>query len=163
MFGEALQDTVRRGEVAREAGDARRGLVRYLEHLFEVLAADRGSNDLMTTGIQDVPSLDTLKAHHHETVSLLVGRAQEQGTLRDDVVVEDLLFALAALGRVVPSSEPVAPGAWRRHLHLLLDGLRTEAARPCPPRRSPPASWPGLCGLWRPRTRGADPGGGRAP
>ncbi|GAA0491066.1 helix-turn-helix domain-containing protein [Streptomyces sp. NPDC046215] len=146
VFGEALQDTVRRGEVAREAGDARRGLVRYLEHLFEVLAADRGSNDLMTTGIQDVPSLDTLKAHHHETVSLLVGRAQEQGTLRDDVVVEDLLFALAALGRVVPSSEPVAPGAWRRHLHLLLDGLRTEAARPLP---APPLTPGQLAGALR--------------
>ncbi|RLV09099.1 TetR family transcriptional regulator [Streptomyces griseocarneus] len=132
VFGEGLTATLHRGEEARAAEDAWSGLVHYLEHIFEGLAADRGANDLMTTGIQGIPSLENLKAHHHETVSLLFARAREQGTLRSDVVVEDLLFALAALGRVVPASVTVAPDAWRRHLHLLLDGLRTEAARPLP-------------------------------
>ncbi|MBB5122091.1 TetR family transcriptional regulator [Streptomyces eurocidicus] len=132
VFGEGLTGTLRRGEDARHAADAWEGLVHYLEYIFAGLAADRGANDLMTTGIQGIPSLEALKAHHHETVSLLIRRAQNQGTLRGDVVVEDLLFALAALGRVVPASETVAPGAWRRHLLLFLDGLRTEAARPLP-------------------------------
>ncbi|MFE0044285.1 TetR/AcrR family transcriptional regulator [Streptomyces albireticuli] len=132
VFGEGLTDTLRRGEDARHAEDAWEGLVRYLEYIFAGLAEDRGANDLMTTGVQGIPSLEALKAHHHGTVSLLIHRAQDQGTLRGDVVVEDLLFALAALGRVVPASETVAPGAWRRHLHLLLDGLRAEAARPLP-------------------------------
>ncbi|MCF3102051.1 TetR/AcrR family transcriptional regulator [Streptomyces roseoverticillatus] len=132
VFGEGLTHTLRRGEEARNAGDAWAGLAGYLEYIFEGLAADRGSNDLMTTSVPDVPSLDALKAHHHETVRLLIRRAQEQGSMRDDVVVEDLLFALAALGRVVPASVAVAPQAWRRHLHLLLDGLRAPAATALP-------------------------------
>ncbi|WP_424893203.1 TetR/AcrR family transcriptional regulator [Streptomyces sp. XH2] len=135
VFGEGLTGTLQRGEEARNADDAWAGLAGYLEHIFEGLAADRGANDLMTTSIPDIPSLDALKTHHHETVRLLILRAQEQGSMRDDVVVEDLLFALAALGRVVPASVTVAPQAWRRHLHLLLDGLRAPAASalPAPP------------------------------
>ncbi|MFF7725430.1 TetR/AcrR family transcriptional regulator [Streptomyces sp. NPDC008001] len=128
VFGEGLSDTLRRGDEARKAGDPWEGLVRYLEYIFEGLAADRGANDLMTTGIPDIPTLDALKTHHHETVTLLLSRARDQGVVRDDVTVEDLLFALAALGRVVPASAAVAPGAWRRQLHLLLAGLRTEPA-----------------------------------
>lgn len=132
VFGDSLNDTLRRGEEARMAEDAWEGLVGYLEYIFEGLAADRGSNDLMTTGVQDVPSLDALKAHHHRTVSLLIRRAQEQGSMRGDIVTEDLLFMLAALGRVVPASVTAAPGAWPRHLHLLLSGLRAEAAAALP-------------------------------
>ncbi|MGW1075643.1 TetR/AcrR family transcriptional regulator [Streptomyces sp. NPDC002537] len=132
VFGDSLNDTLRHGADARDAEDAWEGLVRYLEYIFEGLAADRGANDLMTTGVQDVPSLDALKAHHHQTVSLLMRRAQEQGSMRDDIVTEDLLFMLAALGRVVPASATAAPGAWLRHLHLLLGGLRAEAAAPLP-------------------------------
>ncbi|MEU2872138.1 hypothetical protein ABZ769_23485 [Streptomyces olivoreticuli] len=72
----------------------------------------------------------TWTAYRHRTVTQLIGRAQEQGTVRADVTVEELLFLLAALGRVVPASEATAPGAWPRHLHLLLAGLRAEAAAP---------------------------------
>ncbi|MFE4873938.1 TetR/AcrR family transcriptional regulator [Streptomyces sp. NPDC056682] len=143
VFGDSLNDTIRRGEDARNTEDAWEGLVRYLQHIFEGLAADRGANDLMTTGIQDIPSLDALKAHHHQTISLLIGRAQEQGAMRDDVTVEDLLFMLAALGRVVPASMSTAPGAWLRHLHLLLAGLRAEAAAPLP---APPLTADQLAG-----------------
>lgn len=132
VFHELLTGTRRLGEEARAEPDAWAGLTHYLNGVFEGLAADRGANDLMTTGIQGVPSLDELHAHNLETVGVLLARGQEQGTVRDDVVAEDLLFTLAALGRVVPASAAVAPGAWRRHLSLVLDGLRAQAARPLP-------------------------------
>jgi hypothetical protein len=91
----------------------------------------------MTTGLRGVPSLDSLHGHNHETVSVLIARAQQQGTVRGDIVAEDLLFLLAALAKLVPLSAAVVPDAWRRYLTLLLDGLRTEAARPLP---APPLS-----------------------
>ncbi len=123
---------MRWGEEVRRGEDPWESLTTYLERVFEGLAADRGANDLMTTGVEGVPSLEALRAHNHETIGVLIGRAQEQGTVRRDVTAEDLLFALAALGRVVPASAAVVPGAWRRYLALLLDGLRAEAARPLP-------------------------------
>ncbi|OEV10869.1 TetR/AcrR family transcriptional regulator [Streptomyces nanshensis] len=132
VFHERLTSTRRAGEEARARDDAWAGLTDYLEGIFAGLASDRAANDLMTTGIRGVPSLDALHVHNRETVGTLLSRAQEQGVVRDDVVAEDLLFALAALGRVVPASAGVVPGAWRRYLALLLDCLRAEAARPLP-------------------------------
>jgi AcrR family transcriptional regulator len=135
VFHDLLAETRRLGEAARTSEDAWSGLTGYLEGVFAGLAGDRGANDLMTTGIQGVPSLEELHLHNRETLRILLSRAQEQGTVRDDVVVEDLLFVLAALGRAVPSSAAVVPGAWRRHLALLLDGFhaRAAAALPAPP------------------------------
>ncbi|GAA2404769.1 helix-turn-helix domain-containing protein [Streptomyces glaucosporus] len=132
VFGDSLTETMRWGEEVRRGEDPWESLTVYLERVFEGLAADRGANDLMTTGVEGVPSLEALRAHNHETIGVLIRRAQEQGTVRRDVTAEDLLFALAALGRVVPASAAVVPGSWRRYLALLLDGLRAEAARPLP-------------------------------
>ncbi|MFE4174473.1 TetR/AcrR family transcriptional regulator [Streptomyces sp. NPDC056909] len=128
VFHETLAETFRAGEKARECEDAWTGLTTYFVSVFAGLAADRGANDLMTTGIPGVPSLEALHEQNRETVRLLVERAQRQGTMRDDITTEDVLFVLAALGRTVPALAATAPDAWRRYLGLSLDGLRTEPA-----------------------------------
>ncbi|MEU9031998.1 helix-turn-helix domain-containing protein [Streptomyces sp. NPDC048383] len=125
VFHGALADTVTAGDAARGGEDAWRALAGYLAAVFASLAADRGTNDLMTTGISGVRSLDAVHARNRETLDLLIGRAQRQGTMRQDVTTEDLLFSLAALGRAVPALTDTAPQAWRRYLTLFLDGLRT--------------------------------------
>ncbi|MEU5052477.1 TetR/AcrR family transcriptional regulator [Streptomyces sp. NPDC021096] len=135
VFGEHLGLSMESGEAARRGEDAFASLLAYMERIFEGLAADRGAIELMTTTVPAGPTLAALREHNHETVALLVRRAQEQGTMRPDVVAEDLLFTLAALGRFVPSAAAAAPGSWRRYLALLFDGLRTEVtgALPAPP------------------------------
>ena len=132
VFGDSLREILRAAKAARTSTDAWAGLTAYLERIFGLLAADRGTNDLMTTGIQGVPSLDALRRENHKTLDSLLRRAQAQGAVRDDATAEDLLFLLAALGRAVPGSAAAAPLAWRRYLALLLDGLRPEGARPLP-------------------------------
>ncbi|NIY63470.1 TetR/AcrR family transcriptional regulator [Streptomyces malaysiensis] len=132
VFGDSLRDILRAAEEARSAVDAWVGLTAYLERIFGLLAADRGTNDLMTTGIQGVPSLDALRKENAKTLDVLLRRAQEQGAVRKDATAEDLQFMLAALGRAVPGSTVAAPLAWRRYLFLLLDGLRPEGSHPLP-------------------------------
>ncbi|MBB4892656.1 AcrR family transcriptional regulator [Streptomyces olivoverticillatus] len=132
VFHDLLDEGLRTGEEARRGEDAWSALVGYMEGIFEGLAANRGAIELMTTAVPAGPTLAELRRHNHETVSELVRRAQEQGAMRADVTAEDLLFGLAALGRCVPSAAAVVPGSWRRHLALLFDGLRAEAARPLP-------------------------------
>lgn len=151
VFGESLGASMNEGERARAGEDAFASLTAYMERIFEGLAADRGAIELMTTTIPAGPTLAALREHNHATVGALVRRAQEQGTMRPDVVAEDLLFALAALGRCVPSAAAVAPGSWRRHLALLFDGLRAEAASDLP---APPLTAEQLDGVL------ADVGGG---
>ncbi|WNO71272.1 helix-turn-helix domain-containing protein [Streptomyces sp. AM8-1-1] len=128
VFHDLLAATREAGERAREAEDPWAGLVDYVTHIFTGLAADRGVTDLMTTTIPGIPSLEGLYAHNAETFGLLLARCRESGTVCEDVTVEDLLFVLAALGRAVPAAEAASPGAWRRPLAILLNGLRATGA-----------------------------------
>ncbi|WP_043664339.1 TetR/AcrR family transcriptional regulator [Streptomyces xylophagus] len=134
VFHDLLTDTMTMGEQARTAEDAWAGLTGYLHTVFAGLAADRGTNDLMTTHLDGVDSLQAVHAHNRRTVELLLSRGRDQGTIRADVTPEDVLFALAALGRTVPALTTAAgPDAWRRPLALLLDGLRAAPATPALP------------------------------
>jgi AcrR family transcriptional regulator len=134
VFRDALARIREAGERARTADDPWAGLTGYLDAVFTVLAADRGANDLMTTGLPGVPSLDALHGHNRDTVTALLRRARHDGTARADVGPQDLLLGLLALGRVVPALAAVDPAGWRRPLALLLDGVRSQAARPLPAR-----------------------------
>ncbi|MEV0013234.1 TetR/AcrR family transcriptional regulator [Streptomyces tendae] len=141
VFRDSLTGTMDAGERARRAPDAWAGLTAYLEAVFSTLAADRGSNDLMTTHLRGVESLEAVHEHNRGTVDALLSRLRDEGTVRSDVTTEDVLFGLAALGRAVPAltaataspTEVAAPGAatavppdaWRRPLALFLAGLRT--------------------------------------
>ena len=133
VFRDALSETAAAGERARTARDAWTGLTQYLRTVFAGLAADRGTNDLMTTNLEGVLSLKAIHAHNRETIDELLRRGQKQGTIRPDLTTEDLLITLAALGRAVPALTSVAPDAWLRPLALLLDSLRTNpTASPLP-------------------------------
>ncbi|WP_228985331.1 TetR/AcrR family transcriptional regulator, partial [Streptomyces sp. DH12] len=117
VFRDQLTGTMEAGDRARRAPDAWAGLAGYLDAVFVTLAADRGTNDLMTTRLPDVETLGAVHAHNRETVDVLLERARAQGSVRADVTTEDLLFALAALGRAVPPLAVAAgPDAWRRPL-----------------------------------------------
>ncbi|MEU8484790.1 helix-turn-helix domain-containing protein [Streptomyces sp. NPDC048641] len=131
VFRDQLTGTMDAGERARTTDDAWTGLTGYLHAVFTVLATDRGTNDLMTTHLEGVESLEAVHTHNHRTVELLLDRGREQGTIRPDVTTEDVLFALAALGRAVPAlTTATTPDAWRRPLALLCDSLRPTPASP---------------------------------
>ncbi|MDI3405758.1 TetR/AcrR family transcriptional regulator [Streptomyces cavernicola] len=132
VFHATLASVIEAGEEARRAEDPWAGLNGYLDRVFTVLAADRGANDLMTTGIEGVPTLERLHVHNAETFAGLLDRCRDRGLVRADVVTEDLLLSLAAVGRAAPALEAAVPGSWRRPLALLIDGLRAEGAHPLP-------------------------------
>ncbi|MCM2410559.1 TetR/AcrR family transcriptional regulator [Streptomyces sp. RKAG290] len=130
VFRDALTETTAAGERARTAEDAWRGLTEYLQTVFVGLAADRGTNDLMTTNLEGVTALEAIHAHNRTTIDGLLRRGQEQGTVRADLTTEDLLLMLAALGRAVPALTSITSDAWLRPLTLLMDGLRARPATP---------------------------------
>ncbi|MFF9772833.1 TetR/AcrR family transcriptional regulator [Streptomyces sp. NPDC013978] len=139
VFHDQLTGTMAVGDRVRDAPDAWTGLVEYLGAVFHTLASDRGTNDLMTTHLPGIDVLEDVHEHNRRTVELLLRRGREEGTVRADVTTEDVLFALAALGRAVPAlTAATTPDAWRRPLALLLDGLRPSAPTPTPP--TPPTA-----------------------
>lgn len=163
VFRDSLTGTMEAGELARNAPDAWAGLAGYLDVVFAALAADRGSNDLMTTRLRGVDSLEAVHEHNRATVEALLVRCRDEGTVRADVTTEDVLFGLAALGRAVPAlTAAAAPDAWRRPLALFLAGLR--AVPTAPPLPAPALTTTELAGVLgelgphRPRTGGRDAG-----
>ncbi|MEV6758801.1 TetR/AcrR family transcriptional regulator [Streptomyces sp. NPDC051214] len=127
VFRDLLTGTMTAGEQARKAPDAWAALNEYLRAVFVTLAADRGANDLMTTHLEGVEALQAVHAHNRETMDVLLSRGRDQGTIREDVTTEDVLFALASLGRSIPAlTTATTPNAWHRPLTLLLSGLRAQ-------------------------------------
>ena len=73
-----------------------------------------------------------MRARIRPLLRRLIERAQEQGSLRADFAPEDMPLIFWTSGRVIEATGAVAPELWRRHLGILLDGLRAEAATPLP-------------------------------
>lgn len=142
VFHDQLTGTMAIGDRVRNAPDAWTGLTEYLAAVFDTLAVDRGTNDLMTTHVRGVDVLEDVHEHNRRTVEFLLGRGRDEGTVRADITTEDVLFALAALGRAVPAlTAATTADAWRRPLALLLDSLRPPRPTPTPP---PPLPEPAL-------------------
>ena len=60
----------------------------------------------------------------------LAERAREQGAVRDDFTVGDLSMAMWSFAPIFEATSEIAPQAWRRHLQILLDGMRPASATP---------------------------------
>jgi hypothetical protein len=76
-----------------------------------------------------------------ELTDVLVGKigelltsAQTAGQIRSDVRALDIPVLLMAVAKSGLMLEDAVPGAWKRYLAIVLDGLRPEAARPLPRR-----------------------------
>lgn len=52
--------------------------------------------------------------------------------MREDVTPEDLAFVIWSHSRITEATCGIAPTAWRRHLHLMLDAFRADRAHPLP-------------------------------
>jgi AcrR family transcriptional regulator len=88
----------------------------------EVMAADAGLRDALIRLGPDLRHDDEGRAELDELAGRLVARAQAAGALRDDVTVQDIGALLGGL-----CTSMAHPGLdWRRHLELLLDGLRAR-------------------------------------
>ena len=61
------------------------------------------------------------------TVGELMERCKAAGRMRQDAMVEDIGLLMCGVGSASQMEHPV-PDAWRRHLAIVLDGLRAQAA-----------------------------------
>lgn len=136
-FERRVAEYAQAAEDALEAPDGWTGLCAYVERICAMQAADRGLTDVLT---RTFPSARALEAHRRRGFAHLVRlieRAQAEGSLRPDVVTEDIVVLLMANAGVVQGAGDAAPGAWRRFVGLFLDGLRSEGASEVPPPPSP--------------------------
>jgi AcrR family transcriptional regulator len=109
------------------------GFVSYLTAACRMQAEDRGVTDLLTRSFPTARSLEGQRRIAHAALRDVIVRAQEQGSLRRDVGVDDIPLLLMANAGVVTATFGHAPDAWRRVLGITLDGLRAAGNTPLPP------------------------------
>jgi len=117
LVHEVLDATI---EMAREAADAPdgRGLERFLEASGAYQAEHSGCLPrLWNTHHQKVQSARSLIAE-------LLTEAQRHRRIRQDVTITDLSLAMFSIRGVIETTYPDAPEAWRRHLDILVAGMR---------------------------------------
>src|SRR6478735_1003682 len=117
IFAEHIEEVIDAAEAAAAAEDAWAGLVSFLER---VLFLRQGG----------APGIAERRRLIFPLLEQLVGRAREQGAVRDDLTVGDLSLAMWSFAPVLEATAGIAPNVWRRHLRILLDGMRPEAATP---------------------------------
>jgi AcrR family transcriptional regulator len=93
----------------------------------ETMAADRAMSEVFASipGVAEsaMPTIASLT----DTMEVLIRRAQEAGALRRDLIVDDIPMLMCGIGAATKKQHR-CDGAWRRHLSIVLDGLRASSA-----------------------------------
>ena len=132
VLEDAFEEFIGAAEQALAEQDAWAGFRGFLERVFALHADNRGLKDIIATRAHGRARAEAMRTRMRPLLRRLIERAQEQGALRADFTAEDMPLVFWAGGRVIEATAAVAPELWRRHLGLLLDGLRAEAATPLP-------------------------------
>jgi AcrR family transcriptional regulator len=112
-------------ELARDSTDCSDGT--GLENFLEAASAYQAAH----TGV--LPRLWKVGSEHHSVdgirrlVDALLADAKENGRVRADLTSTDLTIVMWSIRGVIETTRGIAPGAWRRHLDILIAGLRPAA------------------------------------
>jgi AcrR family transcriptional regulator len=130
VLEDAFGEWVAAAEQALAEPDAWDGFRSFLERALTLHVANRALKDVLGGRDHDLPRAQAMRARMRPLLGRLVERAQAQGSLRADFALEDVPLLFWSSDRVIDATATVAPELWRRHLGILLDGLRVEAATP---------------------------------
>jgi AcrR family transcriptional regulator len=114
-----LEDVVRIAE--RHLDDpGGTGLVRYLWEIGELLAGHSG----LVGRMWNVPGTAPVIARSRELQGALLAEAQRHRLVRDELTAEDVAVALWSVQGVLDVTRGTPVIAWRRHLEVVIEGLR---------------------------------------
>ncbi|SMH42751.1 transcriptional regulator, TetR family [Rathayibacter oskolensis] len=131
-FEPRLREFLDRAEARLHAEDPWEGFVAYLEDLFRLQAGDRGFNDFLSRRFPGNAEIERIHDRLCLQIADVLGRAQDEGRVRPDIVLADIINLIWSNGRMIDATSTSAPDAWRRQLHLMLDAYRAERAHPIP-------------------------------
>ncbi|TDV48819.1 TetR family transcriptional regulator [Actinophytocola oryzae] len=128
IFCEQLDALAATGETLLEQADPRTALLRFITEGAELHAGDRSFCEAATAISRAHPAIRAASERLAQAAEALAARAREAGALRADVTGHDIVLLLNAPTRIAGPVATARPELWRRYLHLVLDGLRPEAA-----------------------------------
>jgi AcrR family transcriptional regulator len=125
-----IGDLVAVAEAAAAEPDPWQAFVGFIERTLELQAGDRVLTEIVMRHPLRPGSLAAVREEMRRRFEDVLERARAEGRLRADFAFADLALLLRSFKPVIDATAEVAPNAWRRHLHLLVDGLRADAATP---------------------------------
>jgi AcrR family transcriptional regulator len=137
VFADRMAGHARAVQAALDAADPWDGLRGYIETAADLQVHDRGIADLITMDVSMAPEIEALRDQAFHGLVEVIERAKAAGELRADVTPEDVVVILQANAGVVTRAHAAPGQASRRLIHVLLDGLRAEAATSGPTAPSP--------------------------
>jgi len=90
-----------------------------------LLASDRAFTEIASQ--TEMPITPELAAELNHVFGRLIARAQEAGALRSDLVLDDIAMFMCGIGAATAKPH-CCPEAWKRHLEIVIDGLRATSA-----------------------------------
>ena len=130
IFERRIGELVAVADAALAEPDGWTAFAGLLERTLELQAGDRVLKEVFLRHPPPPGRLASVREDLRRRLEEVVARAQARGELRADFTFADLALLLWSFRPVIDATAAVAPDAWRRHLHLLLDGLRAPAATP---------------------------------
>jgi AcrR family transcriptional regulator len=130
---ERTQQLIEAADLALESPDPGAALRGFMEtatamQISDVCWCEAGADLFEREGIRELTDVLVGK------IGELLTSAQTAGQIRSDVRALDIPVLLMAVAKSGLMLEDAVPGAWKRYLAIILDGLRPEAARPLPRR-----------------------------
>ena len=125
------QQLIEAADLALESPDPGAALRGFMEtatamQISDVCWCEAGAELFEREGIRELTDVLVGK------IGELLTSAQTAGQIRSDVRALDIPVLLMAVAKSGLMLEGAVPGAWKRYLAIILDGLRPEAARPLP-------------------------------
>ena len=139
LFADALDAISRLVDEAVAMPRAWDGVRHFMYSALEMQSRDRGLRDVMFSrrGSADQDH-ELMRQRIKPPLDALVARAQREGDLRADLTSTDVaVLELAALG-AAEFTAAAGSGAWRRHVAIMLDGMRVRADEQYEPLKNPP-------------------------
>jgi len=114
------------GKAALERTDPWEAFVEALWSGAELTAADRSFTEIVGEIQGPMPLPATLQQDMNDTFGELVRRAQATGMLRADLLIDDIPMLMCGIGLGARKTHS-CPDAWRRHISIVIDGLRASS------------------------------------
>ena len=127
LMVDSFQAIAAQAEAALEIEDPWEAFTSVLWCGAEIMSADRALSEVFASipGAmeQAMPTIEGLQ----ESMDEIMRRAKAAGRLRDDAVLDDIPMLMCGIGSAT-KKEHRCSAPWRRHLSIVLDGLRAAAA-----------------------------------
>ncbi|MEV4420047.1 TetR/AcrR family transcriptional regulator [Patulibacter sp. NPDC049589] len=125
LVQDLLTSVVAAGREALARADGT-GLESFLAYAAEHQARRRGCLPRLWAGDEVT---EGLRREFRVVAAELLADAQAHGRVRGDLTSQDVSVVLWSIRGVIETTKDVAPDAWRRHLELLVIGLRPSDVR----------------------------------